>query len=75
MLERKEIEEILDKKVRPSLAMDGGNIELVDVKENKVYVKLLGACGHCPGAAMTLKHGVEQVLRQEFPDLEALIAV
>jgi Fe-S cluster biogenesis protein NfuA len=75
MLEREKVEEILNQKIRPALMMDGGNIELVDVKENKVYVKLVGACHGCPSAAMTLHHGVERVLREEFPDLEALVSV
>jgi Fe-S cluster biogenesis protein NfuA len=55
--------------------MDGGNIDLVDVKDNKVYVKLMGACGCCPGAQMTLKMGVERVLKEEFPELEEVVAV
>ena len=55
--------------------MDGGNIELIEVKDNKVYVKLLGACGGCPSAMMTLHYGVERILKEEFPELEALIAV
>lgn len=75
MLEREKVESLFDKRIRPGLMMDGGNIELIDVKENKVYVKLLGACGGCPSAMMTLHYGVERILKEEFPDLEALIAV
>ena len=55
--------------------MDGGNIDLIDVKENKVYVQLVGACGHCPSAMMTLQFGVERLLKEEFPELEAVITV
>jgi Fe-S cluster biogenesis protein NfuA len=75
MLERDKVESLFDKRIRPGLMMDGGNIELVEVKDNKVYVKLLGACGGCPSATMTLHYGVERILREEFPELEALIAV
>ena len=75
MLERKNVEEILDQRIRPALMADGGNIELIDVKENKVYVRLTGACGGCPSAAMTLQYGVERLLKEEFPELEALVNV
>jgi Fe-S cluster biogenesis protein NfuA len=75
MLERKNVEDVLDRRIRPMLARDGGNIELIDVKENKVYVRLTGACHGCPAAAMTLSHGVERVLREELPDFESLVAV
>lgn len=69
------VNKVLDEQIRPRLAMDGGNIDLVDVKGNKVYVKLKGACGCCPGAQMTLKMGVERVLRNEFPELEEVVSV
>lgn len=62
------IEQILEEEVRPILLSDGGNIELVGFKENIVYVKLLGACHGCPGAAMTLKHSVEKTLKKHFQD-------
>ncbi len=74
-MDKKSVEKILDEQIRPRLMMDGGNIELIDVKDNKVYVKLQGACGCCPGAQMTLKMGVERVLRTEFPELEEVVAV
>ncbi len=72
-MDKASVEKVLDEQVRPRLMMDGGNIDLIDVKENKVYVKLKGACGCCPGAQMTLKMGVERVLKHEFPELEAVI--
>ena len=75
MLERQKVEDLLDRRIRPGLMMDGGNIELIDVRENTVYVKLVGACGSCPSAIMTLQYGVERILKEEFPDLEALITV
>jgi len=74
-MDKQSVEKVLDEKVRPRLVMDGGNIDLVDVKENRVYVKLKGACGCCPGAAMTLKMGVERILKQEFPELTEVVPV
>lgn len=74
-MNKEAVNKVLDEKIRPRLIMDGGNIDLIDVKENKVYVKLKGACGCCPGAQMTLKMGVERILKQEFPELEAVVPV
>jgi len=62
--------------IRPSLQSHGGDIELVGTdEENNVKVRLQGACSGCPGAQMTLKHGVEQLLREKVPELKEVIAV
>ena len=71
---KEQVEGVLDK-VRPMLMRDGGNVELVDVKDDTVQVRLTGACGGCPMAAMTLKMGIEQVLKQEIPELKEVVAV
>ncbi len=71
---REKIEAALDG-VRPSLRADGGDVELVDVKDGVVSVRLTGACGSCPMSTMTLKMGVERVLRQEVPEIKGLVAV
>jgi Fe-S cluster biogenesis protein NfuA len=73
-LNRENVEAVLDK-VRPGLMADGGNIELVDVKDGVVTVRLTGACAGCPMSTMTLRAGVERVLRQELPELKKLEAV
>ncbi len=75
MLDKDAIEKVINDRIRPSLMMDGGNIELVKVDEQNVYVRLVGACGSCPGAQMTLKMGVERILKSEFADLGSVIAV
>jgi Fe-S cluster biogenesis protein NfuA len=62
--------------VRPSLQMDGGDIELVDVStEGLVTVKLKGACGGCPMAQMTLKQGVETYLKKQVPGVLSVESV
>jgi Fe-S cluster biogenesis protein NfuA len=71
---REKVEKALDK-VRPSLMADGGNVELVDVEDGVVKVKLTGACGGCPMSQMTLKMGIERVLKQEIPEIEEVVAV
>lgn len=63
-------------KIRPSLRADGGDVELVDVSSDGVVkVKLTGACGGCPMSQMTLKMGIERVIRQEVPEVKEVIAV
>ena len=72
---RDKVEEILDK-VRPALVRDGGNVELVEVEEDgTVKVKLVGACAGCPMSTMTLKNGIERILKQEIPEVKEVIAV
>jgi Fe-S cluster biogenesis protein NfuA len=71
---REKVERALER-IRPALQADGGNIELVDVEDGVVKVKLLGACQGCMGAQMTLKMGIEKVLREEIPELKGVEAV
>ena len=72
---KEKIEAALDK-IRPVLMADGGNVELVDASdEGVIKLRLTGACGGCPMATMTLKQGVERVLREELPEVKEVIAV
>ena len=68
------VEEVLAK-IRVGLQRDGGDIELVDVKDSVVYVKLKGACGTCPMSTITLKNWVEANLKREIPEISAVQAV
>ncbi len=61
--------------IRPSLQADGGDVELVDISpDGIVKVKLTGACGSCPFAMMTLKAGIERVLKKEIPEVKEVVA-
>jgi len=71
---REKVEAALNK-IRPSLLVDGGDVELVDVKEGVVRLKLTGACSGCPMATITLQQGIERVLREEVPEVKEVIAV
>ncbi|MDD8027320.1 MAG: NifU family protein [Acidobacteriota bacterium] len=72
---KEKIEAALDK-IRPQLRMDGGDVKLVEVGENGVVkVKLTGACGGCPMSQMTLKMGIERILKKEVPEVKEVIAV
>jgi Fe-S cluster biogenesis protein NfuA len=73
MIEKSRVEFVLDK-VRPSIQADGGDVELVDIREdNTIVVKLTGACGSCPMATLTLKAGIERVMKQEIPEVKEVI--
>ena len=71
---KERVEKVIDK-IRPVLQADGGNIELVDVVDGVVQVKLMGACAGCPGAQMTLKMGVEKALKEEIPEVKSVESV
>ena len=58
--------------IRPSLQADGGDVELVDVVDGVVRVRLKGACHGCPMAAMTLQMGIERILRKEVPEIQGV---
>jgi Fe-S cluster biogenesis protein NfuA len=63
-------------KVRPALQADGGDVELVEVGEDGVVkVRLKGACGGCPMSQMTLKMGIERILKKEVPEVKSVEAV
>ncbi|HON87706.1 MAG TPA: NifU family protein [Bacillota bacterium] len=67
---KERVEKILEQ-IRPSLQFDGGDVELVEVTEDGIVkVKLTGACGSCPFATMTLKAGIERILKQEIPEIK-----
>ncbi|HEX7416185.1 MAG TPA: NifU family protein [Smithellaceae bacterium] len=62
--------------VRPGLQADGGDVELVDVStDGVVKVKLTGACQGCPMSQMTLKMGIEKIIKQQVPDIKEVISV
>lgn len=64
------------KKIRPMLQADGGDVVLVDVTpDGVVKVRLTGACGGCPMSQMTLKMGIEKVLKEDVPEVKEVIAV
>ena len=71
---KNEVEEALGK-IRPYLQADGGDVQLVDIVDGIVQVRLRGACAGCPGAAMTLKMGVERTLKENVPEIKGVEAV
>ncbi len=65
---KERVQQIIEK-IRPMLNADGGDIDLIDVVDNVVKVKLKGACHGCPCAAMTLQNGVERTIKKEIPEI------
>ncbi len=68
---KEKVQEVLDK-IRPSLQADGGDVELVEVADGVVKVRLQGACAGCPMSQMTLKNGIEKILKKEIPEVKAV---
>ena len=72
---KEQVEQALDK-IRPALQRDGGDVELVEVGEDGVIkVRMTGACGGCPMSQITLKQGIERVLKQEIPSIKEVVSV
>ena len=70
---KERVQEAIEK-IRPMLQRDGGDVELVDVKDGIVTVRLKGACHGCPMAQMTLKNGIEKLLKREVPEVRSVQA-
>jgi Fe-S cluster biogenesis protein NfuA len=71
---REKVEAVLEN-IREGLKSEGGDIELVDVKDGIVYVRLIGACSTCPMSELTMRNWVESTLRKEIPEITAVKAV
>jgi Fe/S biogenesis protein NfuA len=69
----RQLEKLFDDMIRPALAAHGGNIELIDVDNNVVYVKMTGGCQGCASSQATLTDGVERLLKQHYPEIEKVV--
>jgi Fe-S cluster biogenesis protein NfuA len=71
---QEQVKNVLDQ-IRPHLQADGGDVQLVSVEDGIVKVKLQGACAGCPMSTMTLKNGIERILKQQIPEVKEVRAV
>jgi Fe-S cluster biogenesis protein NfuA len=71
---REQVEKILNE-IRPNLQADGGDVELIDVQDGTVKVKLKGSCAGCPMSQMTLKMGIERMLKEQVKDIKEVVSV
>lgn len=69
----RQVEKLLDEQIRPALAAHGGNVELIDIDNNKMYVRLSGGCQGCASSQATLKDGIARLVKQHFPDIEDVV--
>lgn len=69
-----QVEAVLNE-IRPALQADGGDVELVGVNDGMVSVRLTGACAGCPMSTMTLKMGIERILKEKLPEIKEVVAV
>lgn len=66
------VQQVIDNDIKPYIEADGGRIKLKKVEQGIVYVELSGACAGCPGATMTLRGGVERILKMRISEIEAV---
>ena len=71
---KEKVQTVLEQ-IRPHLQADGGDVELVDVNDGVVSVRLKGACGCCPMSTLTLKMGIEQAIKESLPEIKEVISV
>lgn len=71
----RKIEILFDEQVRPSLASHGGNVEIIDLDNDKLFVRLTGGCQGCSSSSATLKDGIEKLVKKNFPEIKELVDV
>lgn len=71
---KEQVGQVLEK-IRPSLQADGGDVELVDIEDGVVKLRMRGACCGCPMSQMTLKNGIEKILKEEIPEIKSVESV
>ena len=67
------VQELIDSTINPAVAGHGGFIELLDVKDNKVYLAMGGGCQGCGAADVTLRSGIERLIKEELPEVEEIL--
>ena len=70
-----QIKELLDTRIRPAVAMDGGDITFSDYKDGIVFLEMKGACSGCPSSTATLKTGIENMLKHYLPEIKEIRSV
>lgn len=72
---RRRIAKVIEDMVNPAVASHGGRVDLVDYVNNNVYLRLSGGCQGCASSSITLRNGIERLLREEFPDIGEIVDV
>jgi Fe-S cluster biogenesis protein NfuA len=69
----RKMESLFDEQVRPALASHGGNVEIIDIDNAKLFVKLTGGCQGCSSSLATLKDGISRLVKDKFPEIEEVV--
>ena len=69
----RKVESLFDDQIRPALAAHGGNVEVIDIDNGKLFVKLSGGCQGCSSSSATLKDGIETLIKQTFPEIKEVV--
>jgi Fe-S cluster biogenesis protein NfuA len=69
----RQIEALLDDQIRPSLASHGGNVEVIDIDNGKLFLKLTGGCQGCSSSSATLKDGIQKAVQNKFPEISEVV--
>jgi Fe/S biogenesis protein NfuA len=69
----RKIEKLLDKQVRPALASHGGNVQVIDIDNHKLFIKLTGGCHGCSTSSATVKQGIENCVKNGFPSITEVV--
>ena len=67
------VQDLIDNMINPAVAGHGGFVDLIDVKDNKVYLQMGGGCQGCGAADITLKSGIERLIKEELPEVEEVL--
>ena len=70
-----QVEKLFDQQIRPALSQHGGNIEIVDIDNDTLFVRFFGGCHGCSSSKATLQDGIEQVVKQNFPDIKEVVDI
>lgn len=71
----RKLEILFDKELRPSLATHGGNVEIVDIDNDKLYIRFHGGCQGCSSSKITLSEGIEKLIHDKFPSIVAVVDI
>lgn len=69
----RQLEKLLDEQVRPALASHGGNVEIVDYDNDKLFLRLSGGCQGCSSSTATLKDGIERLVKEKYPEITEVV--
>ena len=70
---KSKVQDLIDTMINPAVAGHGGFVDLIDVKDNKVYLQMGGGCQGCGAADVTLKSGIERLIKEELPEVEEVL--